>query len=533
MKKALVSVANKAKLVEFLQGLKTQFSFLSTGGTYQHLSKHKINCSRVEDYTGFPEILNGRVKSIHPKIYAGLLSLRKKQELEIFQQLSIENIDMVVVNFYPFSQMLVKNLSLAEMLEYIDIGGPSMLRAAAKNYPLVLPICDIEDYHWVLEQLQKKQDISLILRKQLAAKAFLQCSELDKQISEYLGEQKIMLRYGENPHQTAYLTKQNYGLAHLQKIQGKELSYNNYLDIQAASNLLSDFSSQVSLSVVIKHNNPCGVASGTTPQQSLETAWQCDVVSAFGSIIATNYPINLECAKFLVDPQSTHYQYSWKNNAYQKTKVSKKFFEILMAPSFAQDALTFLQTHTKNHILLRFDKFSQSVWREKKLDGVCLHQEVDWQKDQLQCVTKKEFPKNMESLVRFGIVCCKHADSNTVVLVWEYFAGCYQLLGIGHSQPNRIDAFLKLALPQVEENLQRMYTGNKKDFFLWQKKQKQKLLLVSDAFFPFSDLVEAAYYYNICYIVQPGGSKNDQLSINFCDKNKMSMLFNGLRHFRH
>ena len=531
MKKALISVADKTDLADFLLRLQEKFSFFATGGTYQHLLQNGITCTRLEDYINFPKILAGRVKSLHPKIYAGILSLREQKDEEIFAKYAIEKIDMVIANFYPFEKKLQENLSLSEMQNFIDIGGPSMLRAAAKNYQFVLPIYDLADYQWILKELQKNNDISLSLRQQLAAKAFKYCSKMDEKISDYLLDSKKNLRYGENPHQKAYLTSQGSGLATLQKIQGKELSYNNYLDLQSAKNILSDFSSKEALSVIIKHNNPCGIATGKSASQSLENAWQCDIISAFGSIIATNYPIDLECVKFLVDPQKTHFQYSWRNNSYQKNITKKKFFEILMAPSFEKKALAFLQTYTKNSILLQFDKLVLPTQEKKNLDGVCLYQETDLKKDELKCVTKKEFPKNMESLVRFGIGCVKHAKSNAVALVWEYASGVYQLLGLGHSQPNRIDAFLKLALPKAQENLQKIYSGEKKNFFTWKK--QQKIVLVSDAFFPFSDLVEAAHYYNISYIVQPGGSKNDKHSIHFCDKNNMAMLFNGLRHFLH
>ena len=539
--KALISISNKIGIINFLQQIKEDFSFLSTGRTFLYLKDKGIDCSSIAEYTGFQEILGGRVKSLHPKIYAGILSLRKDQEKKILLAQGIEYIDLVVVNFYPFIEKLQEKLPFWEMLEFIDIGGPAMLRAAAKNYPFVVPICDPQDYCQISKAWNQEKKISLEFRKKLAIKAFSHCIELDKQIVNYLTgtNKKVALRYGENPHQKAFIIKNeaNAGLAALQKIQGKELSYNNYLDIQSALDVIADLPVSKPATVIIKHNNPCGVASGATASQSLEMAWESDVISAFGGIIATNFVVDLNFAKFLVSSDIEHFSYQWSPGSYKKVKISKKFFEILIAPNFEKNALNLLQQNSKTAILLKYPVRENNIFlhQQQSLDGVFLEQEKNIQKSNLQSVTKKIFSKDMAKLANFGIICCKYAKSNAVVLVREYAPRYYQLLGMGCGQPNRIDALLKLAIPKMEENLKREYMKNKiyEEFDLWSQKQKQKLLLVSDAFFPFNDIVQAAHHHNIDYILHPGGSKNDKASIDFCNQHGMTMAFSGFRHFRH
>ena len=527
MKRALVSVFNKEKLIDFLTPFKKEFSFLSTGGTYSYLQKKNIPCNTIREYTNSKEFFNERVKSLHPKIYAGILAVERQN--------SHIDIDMVVVNFYPFIEKTTKDLALQEMLNFIDIGGPSLLRAAAKNYPSVLAICDINDYDWIIEEWQQTKKISLVSRKKLAAKAFSYCAKLDNAISHYLLP-KTKLRYGENPHQKAYISiKEKCGLGAIKKLQGKDLSYNNYLDIGAALDTLRDFSLKNPHTAIIKHNNPCGIASGNSPKRSLQMAWSADDTSAFGSIIASNSLIDLDFASFLVSPEKKHFQKVWQKEKYVKKVSKKKFFEVLVAPSFSKEALDLLQNYSKNSILLEYKNLKEINWRKYSFLGVCLEQEKDSKADIFQLVTTKKFSPSMQKLAKFGVSCCKHLKSNAIAIVREYEPNNYQLVSAGCGQPNRIDALVKLAIPKLLENLKEEFEckSDKKDFLHYCEQEKKKMILISDAFFPFDDVVRAAYFYGIMYIVQPGGSKNDKDSIDFCNKNKMAMLFNQLRHFLH
>ena len=537
MKKALISVFNKEKLIDFINPFTKEFQFLSTGGTYSYLQKNNIATTSIEKYTESKDFFNERVKSLHPKIYAGILSLERQNN-------NID-IDMVIVNFYPFIEKTEKSLDLQEMLNFIDIGGPSLLRAAAKNYPSVVAVCDINDYDWIVKEWQQTKKISLESRKKLAAKVFSYCAKLDNVISHYLLP-KNQLRYGENPHQKAYLRKtEKNGLGELKKLSGKklsgkklsgkELSYNNYLDIGAALDTLKGFSIEKPHTVIIKHNNPCGIASGNTLKESLKMAWSADDISAFGSIIACNSPLDLDFASFLVSPEKEHFQKVWEAEKYIKKTIKKKFFEVLIAPSFKKDALDLLEKFSKNSILLEYKNLKETNWRKQSFWGICLEQEKDCKADIFQQVTTKNFSPAMQKLAKFGVSCCKHLKSNAIAIVREYQPNNYQLISAGSGQPNRIDAFVKLAIPKLLENLKEEFEEkNKKiDFLDYCKQEKEKMILISDAFFPFDDVVKAAHFYGIMHIVQPGGSKNDKASIDFCNKNKMAMLFNGLRHFLH
>ena len=557
-KKALVSLSDKTDILDFAKRMSQDFDFISTGGTRQHLEQGGIKCTSVAQITGAEEILDGRVKTLHPKIHAAILSRRSAKDNATLNRLKIENIDMVVVNFYPFENAVLKNKNLpyAKLLELIDIGGPTMLRAAAKNYPFVIPVCDPKDYQEIAQIWAKKKEIALADRKKLAAKAFEICSGLDLAIANYLAknkkkyfflQNKKKLRYGENPHQKGWLYSSSATpecLAQLEVLQGKSLSYNNYLDIQSAIRVIMEFKSSAKapyLTSIIKHNNPCGLASGTCSQESLQKAWQSDEVSAFGSIIAHNKKVNLDFAKFLVSPEIPHYTFKWQVTGYLPQKVKKKFFEILIAPDYESKALELLENHSKA-TLLKYP-MNQFLKKNKKsakslhfLDGVVLEQEKDTALEKnFLCKTKKKFPLSLYPLARFGITCCKNSKSNAISLVREYAPSCYQLLGAGCGQPNRIDALVKLALPKMQENLKREYQNlnPKENYENWYSKQLQKSILISDAFFPFPDIVEAASYYKIGYLVQPAGSKMDSSVVELCDKKNIAMLQTGIRHFLH
>ncbi len=557
-KKALVSLSNKTGILDFAKQMSQDFDFISTAGTKQYLEKAGINCTAVSQFTRTEEILDGRVKTLHSKIYAAILSRRSQEDEASVRSLKIEVIDMVVVNFYPFESALKTKKHPIEMLEWIDIGGPTMLRAAAKNYPFVLPICDSADYTKIAQIWQKKKEIPLAERKKLAAKAFELCANLDLLIANYLSKDKKKyifltnkkkLRYGENPHQKGWLyslsSTKKKGLAQLEVLQGKALSYNNYLDIQSAIRVITGFVTQKSapyLTSIIKHNNPCGLASGKQPQESIQKAWEGDAVSAFGSIIAHNKKVNLDFAKFLVSPEILHYNFSWQVEKYLPQKVKKKFFEILIAPDYEPKALELLKNHSQA-ILLKYPIIEQLLRQNKKsarslfsLDGVVLEQEKDnILEKKFICKTKKKFPKSLYPLVHFGIMCCKNSKSNAISLVREYTPSCYQLLGAGFGQPNRIDALVKLAVPKMQENLEREYKNlqTQESYENWYLKQLQGVLLISDAFFPFPDIVEAADYYKISHLVQPAGSRMDSSIVQLCDKKNMAMVETGIRHFLH
>ena len=510
-KKALVSLSDKTGILDFAKQMSQDFDFISTGGTRQHLEQGGIKCTSVAQITGAEEILDGRVKTLHPKIHAAILSRRSAKDKATLNRLKIENIDMVVVNFYPFENNLKKNLNDPEILEFIDIGGPTMLRAAAKNYPFVLPICDPADYITIAQTWAKKKEIPLVDRKKLAAKAFVLCSNLDLIIANHLSntskkyfflQNKKELRYGENPHQKGWLysttASEKEGLNQLEVLQGKSLSYNNYLDVQSAVRVISEFITNPKaphLTSIIKHNNPCGLASGKTPQESIQKAWQSDEVSAFGSIIAHNKKVNLDFVKFLLSPEILHSAFQWQATGYLPQKVKKKFFEILIAPDYDSDALEFLKNQT-GAILLKYPlqkiagKKTAAVTKKTKslhfLDGVVLEQEKDDVIEQnFLCKTEKKFPPSLYPLARFGIMCCKNSKSNAISLVREYSPSCYQLLGAGFGQPNRIDALVKLAVPKMQENLRREYQNlnPKENYENWCRMQTKNFTKSDDLLF--------------------------------------------------
>lgn len=532
-KRVLVSLCKKEGSLDFIKRIQPQFDFISTGGSKIYLEESNIACIAVSEITQFEEIMDGRVKTLHPKIYAGLLARKNNQtDLATLKKLKLVPITMVLVNFYSFEEALKQNLTTDEILEFVDIGGPSMLRAAAKNYKAVIPIYDQKDYDWVADILEKGLDLSLQHRKKLAAKAFQYCSELDQKIANYLNqtETKIIklqplkkLRYGENPHQKAYLYQQgSTSFANLELLQGKQLSYNNYLDIYAALQIaaeLKNFDKQTNLSVIIKHNNPCGLATDKDSIAALNSAWDGDPVSAFGSIIVVNQ-VNQGIVNFLLN--------------LDKKQTNKKFFEILIAENYETAALNLLHTHSKAILIKNlFEICNKNEFRF--LAGIVLEQEKDVTKEtEFKLVTTLIFPAYFGGLIKFGILCCKYSKSNAICLVRLKKTGM-QLIGSGFGQPNRLDSLLKLAIPKMKANLKREYLNlvSPPDYNLWYQQQLKNIILISDAFLPFPDLAAVALKNGLKYIVQPGGSKKDQDSIDFCNQNKMAMLFSGLRHFSH
>lgn len=513
VKRALISVSDKTGIVDFakeLQGMGVEI--ISTGGTYKTLSDAGIKVISISDVTGFPECLDGRVKTLHPKVHGGLLAMRSNPEhMRQIAELGIEPIDMVVINLYPFKQTILKeNVGLYEAIENIDIGGPTMLRAAAKNYQDVAVIVDPADYITVIEELKSSNDVSLNIKFKLAYKVFEHTCHYDTLIANYLREvigedsfpetmtltfEKVQdMRYGENPHQKAVFYKEvgaNKGcITSAKQLHGKELSYNNINDANGALELLKEFDEPTV--VAVKHANPCGVASSDNIYDAYVKAYESDPVSIFGGIIAANREIDLKTAE----------------------EINKIFIEIIIAPSYTEEALAVL-TKKKNIRIMQLDDIGapvpQGSFDMKKVAGGLLVQNVNREcvnRDEIKFVTdKKPDEKQIEELI-FAMKVVKHTKSNGIVV-----AKGKQTLGVGPGQTNRIMA-AKIAIE---------YGGER----------TKGAVLASDAFFPFPDCVEAAAAAGITAIIQPGGSVNDQASIDACNKHGIAMIFTGMRHFKH
>jgi phosphoribosylaminoimidazolecarboxamide formyltransferase/IMP cyclohydrolase len=485
---------------------------ISTGGTAKTLSDAGIKVINISDVTGFPECLDGRVKTLHPNVHAGILAMRSNEEhMKQLKELNIETIDMVIINLYPFKQTILKeNIELEEAIENIDIGGPTMIRAAAKNYQDVAVIVDPSDYNAILEELKTSKDISLKTKFKLAYKVFEHTSHYDTLIAKYLrdkiGEEvfpetlsltfeKVQdMRYGENPHQKAVFYKEvgaNVGcITAAKQLHGKELSYNNINDANGAIEIIKEFDEPTV--VAVKHANPCGVASASNIYDAYVKAYEADPVSIFGGIIAANREIDEKTAE----------------------EINKIFVEIVIAPSFTEGALNVL-TQKKNIRLLQLENISSKLphgtYDMKKVAGGLLVQNYNSEllnMDDLKVVTeKKPTHEEMEDLI-FAMKVVKHTKSNGIAL-----AKGKQTIGVGPGQTNRVTA-CKIAIE---------YGGER----------TKGAVLASDAFFPFADCVEAAAAAGITAIIQPGGSIRDQESIDACNKYGIAMVFTGMRHFKH
>lgn len=513
IKRALISVSDKTGIVELAKELQNRgVEIVSTGGTAKALSDAGVKVINISDITGFPECLDGRVKTLHPKVHGGLLAMRSNEEhMKQIRELGIEPIDMVVINLYPFKQTILKeNVKLEEAIENIDIGGPTMLRAAAKNYQDVAVIVDPKDYDLVLEEIRSKGDVSPETKFKLAYKVFEHTSHYDTLIAKYLrdklGEdtfpetlsltfEKVQeMRYGENPHQKAVFYKEvskNEGcLTSAEQLHGKELSYNNINDANGALELLKEFDEPTV--VAVKHANPCGVACAGNIYDAYVKAYEADPVSIFGGIVAANREIDEKTAE----------------------EINKIFVEIVIAPSFTEEALKVL-TQKKNIRILRLDNISKKIAKDtydmKKVAGGLLVQGYNtelFNMDDLKYVTEKKPTKEeMEDLI-FAMKVVKHTKSNGIAL-----AKGKQTVGVGPGQTNRIMAC----------NIAIKIGGEK----------TKGAVLASDAFFPFPDCVEAAAAAGITAIIQPGGSIKDQESIDACNKYGIAMVFTGMRHFKH
>lgn len=556
-KRALISVSDKRDVVMFAKELvNLGWEIISTGGTASILKENNIPVTSVEQVTNFPELMDGRVKTLHPKVHAAILGLRDNPEhVKQAKETGVSWIDLVVVNLYPFEKTVEKeDVNLKDAIENIDIGGPTMLRSAAKNYHFVGVVTDPDDYPRVLEEIRNNGEVSLSTREELAVKVFRRTADYDAAIDRFLSRRILneetlrlryssgtVLRYGENSHQKATFYQDSKtretSAAGAQLLSGKAMSYNNYVDSDAALESVKELKGQIGVAV-IKHTNPCGYATGETPREALERAWAGDPMSAFGSVIACNAPVDLAFAKFLKSKDEVHIGYVIQKGRIIPQKVPGKFIEVIIAPDFLPDALAYL-SKTKSLRLLKTGDFKLSSPEKetfRKITGGMLAMTRDlalW--DHFQNVTKMTFDKGKQELAEFMVKACKHTKSNAIVLGREYRPGYFQVLGMGAGQPNRVDSLRKLAVTKALENLEIAYQSNKPDesFEVYSQRAFGEMVLASDAFFPFDDTVREAAEFGIKYIVQPGGSKRDDDSIQACNDLGIAMAFTGMRHFRH
>jgi phosphoribosylaminoimidazolecarboxamide formyltransferase / IMP cyclohydrolase len=541
MERALISVSDKTGLVEFARALGSiGVEILSTGGTAKTLRKGGIAVTDVSEFTGFVEILDGRVKTLHPKVHAGLLYVRGNPEHEAtMKRHNLVPIDLVCVNLYPFEATVSKpGVKFEDAIENIDIGGPSMLRSAAKNHKFVTVVTHPSDYGPVLENIRKNGgNTDETLRRELAQKVYARTAQYDAAIAGYLACQLsdaerarplvlsfgsgTKLRYGENPHQEAVFYRDSVAreacIAHAEVLHGKDMSYNNYVDGDAAVEAVKELAAK-SAAAIIKHTNPCGYATGENLAEAIECAWAGDTVSSFGSVIAVSTAVDLAAAQVL----------------------KGRFVEALIAPQFQTDALDFLRSKSKDIRLLRLINPVGPAMAGKMvrhINGGMLVQDIDVEEqEQWMVPTEQVFPEEKRGLAMFGVKACKHVKSNAIVIVREHKPGFFMLLGMGAGQPNRVDSLKKLAVAKARENIALMlkkaaqYGQSPKDF---ESAIMGESVLVSDAFFPFPDNIEAAAEAGVRYIVQPGGSKKDEEIVAACDKYGIAMAITGTRHFKH
>ena len=508
IKNAIISVSEKSNLKQVLPILKKfNIKIISSGGTYKKIRSMNYKCTEVSDYTGFSEMLDGRIKTLHPKIHAGILNIRKnKKHKNELRKENIKNIDLVIVDLYPFERFIMKKHNPKKIVEYIDVGGPTLLRGGAKNYNDVTVISTTSDYLNLVNELKTyKGSTSLKFRKYMSAKAFSFTAYYDSVIANWLnnelkikfpvkktlhGELAQNLRYGENPHQQGklYRTSDNLGL---RKLHGKDLSYNNYSDIYAALNILKSFKKNYG-TIIIKHGNPCGASSEENQFKSFRQALICDPISAFGGIVAINSIISKKLA----------------------IELNKTFFEVIISKGFKKNALKILKkrknvrlidssqydvTNTEHYL------FFENSFLIQDSNDILLNKK-------LKIVTKKKPSVNEIKSLKFAFGICKYTKSNAIVLVKDK-----STIGIGSGQPSRLDSCeiaSKKALKFVPEKI-------------------VNSVAASDAFFPFPDGVQKLIKVGVKAIIQPGGSINDKEIIKIANKAKIVMAFTGTRHFKH
>lgn len=511
MKTALLSVSDKTGIVEFAKGLAAQeFRIVSTGGTKKVLEEAGLTVTGVEELTGFPEMLDGRVKTLHPVIHGGLLARRDlPNHLQALKEHQIDLIDLVCVNLYPFKSTIMQDgITEAEAIEQIDIGGPSMLRSAAKNFASVWAVADPADYQAVLEQLAQPHD-AIAFRRALALKVFQHTAAYDTLIAQYLGRadeefptqltmtytKKQAMRYGENSHQKAAFYENAlpvpFSIARAKQLHGKELSYNNIKDADAALKMSAEFEQPAVIAV--KHMNPCGIGLGKSIQEAWDRAYAADPISIFGGIIVLNRPVDLATAQ----------------------KMHQLFLEIIIAPSFEKEAFAVL-AQKKNLRIMTVDFSKKQASKELEtvsvVGGLLVQEpdEVAESQANFKVVSKRQPTETELRAMVFGQTVVKHVKSNAIVVATEN-----QTLGIGAGQMNRIGS-VKIAIKQAEKA-----AGFK------------SAIMASDAFFPMDDCVEFAAKHGIKAIVEPGGSIKDQASIDKANELGITLVFSGRRHFRH
>lgn len=502
-KRALISVSDKNGLVDFARFLEQKnYELISTGGTFKYLKDAGLSPIPIDEITDFPEMLDGRVKTLHPKVHGGLLAVRSNEEhMKTVREYGIGLIDMVIVNLYPFFENVNKDISLDEKVEFIDIGGPSMLRSAAKNFKSVVVLTEVDDYEIVKKEISENGESTLETRKKLAGKVFNLTSAYDAAISKMLLDEEYPtylnasfkkvsdLRYGENPHQTAaYYTStfENGAMKDFDILGGKELSFNNLRDMDLCWKVVNEFKEELACCAV-KHSTPCGVAVGSSALETYVKTFECDPISIFGGIIGMNYKVDAETAE----------------------ELNKTFLEIVMATDFDDEALKILRKK-KN---LRIIKIKNPVTDKQtwvKIDGGMLVQSADNQfSGDIRLMTKTAPTEAQKKALLFSQRVVKYVKSNAIVV-----SNGVQAIGIGGGQVNRI-----WATQQAIERAKEKFDG--------------ELVLASDAFFPFRDVVDFCAQEGIKAIIQPGGSMRDNDSIEAANEHQIPMLFTGMRHFLH
>ncbi|MFP7359740.1 bifunctional phosphoribosylaminoimidazolecarboxamide formyltransferase/IMP cyclohydrolase [Kurthia gibsonii] len=509
-KRALISVSDKSGVLEFAKELVALgYEVLSTGGTKKHLQDNGVPVTSVDEVIKFPEILGGRVKTLNPMIHGGLLAKYDDAEHQAqMKEHGIEPIEIVCVNLYPFVETISKpDVTFEDAIENIDIGGPTMLRSAAKNQQYVTVIVDANDYEGVLAELKEAGQTTLQTRRRLAAKVFRHTAAYDSYISNYLSaelgeefpeqmtltyELKQTLRYGENPHQKAAFYQKrlasDFSVAYAEQLHGKELSYNNIQDANAALQIIKEFKQPAA--VAVKHMNPCGVGTGESIAEAFNKAYEADATSIFGGIVALNREVDAKTAE----------------------QLASIFLEIIIAPSFSKEAIELLTVKKNIRLLtISFDQHTQDAFNTVSVEGGLLVQEPDrygFDEADIQVVTDRQPTEEEWAAMRLGWSVVKHVKSNAIVITDEQMT-----LGIGAGQMNRVGS-AKIALEQAGE-------------------KAAGAALASDAFFPMPDTVEAAIEAGITAIIHPGGSKRDQESIDAANKAGITMVLTGVRHFKH
>ncbi len=501
IKRALISVYDKSGILDLVNFLRQNgVEIISTGGTFKYLKENNVEVTEISEITGSCEMLDGRVKTLHPIIHGGILAIRdNKEHMDTLKERGINTIDMVVVNLYPFFEKVKEDLSFEEKVEFLDIGGPTMLRAAAKNFKDVVVLSNVSDYERVINEIKESKDVSFKTRKVLAGKVFNLMSAYDGAISNFLLQdeeeypeylsvsyKKLQsLRYGENPHQSAayYGSCEAKGsMNSFEVLNGKELSYNNIKDVDIAWKVACEFEEDIAC-CALKHNTPCGVAIGETVLDAYKKAYECDSISIFGGIVAINRPIDEDTAK----------------------EMSKIFLEVIIAPDYTEKALEILRSKKNLRVLKCAVRPTNKNYMVSVDGGILVQEEDKTLIDELNVVTKKKpTDKEMKDML-FAMKVVKYVKSNAIVVAKDNMA-----VGIGGGQVNRIWA----ACEALERG-------------------KGATVLASDAFFPFGDVVEECAKYDIKAIIQPGGSIRDNESIQECDKHDIAMVMTGIRHFKH